>query len=352
LPRDDRVVPAARQWVHSDDPLARCMAAGVFAAFPDPQDTDALQRLLDDPFIIDDPQFLSPWSGREYLVRERAWRALDKQHVVVPSVTGALPRAGLYVPVSWWRWGLFAAVPMLVYGGLRRWRRLRKGLRRPSIWRSAVSFFTFACVGLAVGAAACWHRSMHTADDIVFARYGGLLEITCVQDNVFLECGYPWPVETSLVHSAITPDPTPRSLFERSVRFRNGYGTAYMGSSGSIWDVYFGPAVRWSWIIGAGQRGIDTQPIRLGGAAPVCQGVVLGIAYPYLIAILLSFPAARVLLALIRVAWRKWRAARIARMGLCPQCSYDLRAHKAGQRCPECGRMINAQSAGCVVEKQ
>jgi hypothetical protein len=26
--------------------------------------------------------------------------------------------------------------------------------------------------------------------------------------------------------------------------------------------------------------------------------------------------------------------------GLCPACSYDLRAHKPGQRCPECGALI------------
>jgi hypothetical protein len=26
--------------------------------------------------------------------------------------------------------------------------------------------------------------------------------------------------------------------------------------------------------------------------------------------------------------------------GLCPRCAYDLRAHKAGDRCPECGTII------------
>jgi hypothetical protein len=30
--------------------------------------------------------------------------------------------------------------------------------------------------------------------------------------------------------------------------------------------------------------------------------------------------------------------------GLCPSCSYDLRAHQPGQKCPECGTLILASS--------
>ena len=32
------------------------------------------------------------------------------------------------------------------------------------------------------------------------------------------------------------------------------------------------------------------------------------------------------------------------RQGLCPTCSYDLRAHHPGQRCPECGTPISIDS--------
>jgi len=32
------------------------------------------------------------------------------------------------------------------------------------------------------------------------------------------------------------------------------------------------------------------------------------------------------------------------RQGLCPACSYDLRAHHPGQRCPECGTPISVDS--------
>jgi hypothetical protein len=32
---------------------------------------------------------------------------------------------------------------------------------------------------------------------------------------------------------------------------------------------------------------------------------------------------------------------RAARQGLCPTCRYDLHAHHAGQKCPECGVLIS-----------
>jgi hypothetical protein len=32
------------------------------------------------------------------------------------------------------------------------------------------------------------------------------------------------------------------------------------------------------------------------------------------------------------------RRQKSARLGLCPKCSYDLRAHAPGSRCPECGK--------------
>ena len=35
-----------------------------------------------------------------------------------------------------------------------------------------------------------------------------------------------------------------------------------------------------------------------------------------------------------------FRRRRKRNAGLCPTCSYDLRAHKPGQRCPECGVLI------------
>ena len=67
----------------------------------------------------------------------------------------------------------------------------------------------------------------------------------------------------------------------------------------------------------------------------------------------LTFPMALVDLATLTVpaVWiaaalaRKRRRLHRIRQGLCPTCSYDLRAHHAGQKCPECGIPIAAPSS-------
>ncbi len=41
--------------------------------------------------------------------------------------------------------------------------------------------------------------------------------------------------------------------------------------------------------------------------------------------------------------WRLFRRWRRPKTGCCPACGYDLRAHKPGDRCPECGTAV-AQS--------
>jgi ribosomal protein L32 len=41
----------------------------------------------------------------------------------------------------------------------------------------------------------------------------------------------------------------------------------------------------------------------------------------------------------LRAISRRRKAANAA--GLCPKCGYDLRAHHAGDKCPECGTLIS-----------
>jgi hypothetical protein len=45
------------------------------------------------------------------------------------------------------------------------------------------------------------------------------------------------------------------------------------------------------------------------------------------------------LFCLLRI-WRRRKSARRSRLGLCANCSYNLTAHKAGDKCPECGSLI------------
>jgi hypothetical protein len=43
--------------------------------------------------------------------------------------------------------------------------------------------------------------------------------------------------------------------------------------------------------------------------------------------------------------FRAWRATTRLRKGLCLRCGYDLRAHRGGDRCPECGSPLAARPA-------
>ena len=63
--------------------------------------------------------------------------------------------------------------------------------------------------------------------------------------------------------------------------------------------------------------------------------------------ILLSYWLPFVLTAILPAAWLLTRIGRTKRrwkkLGLCLHCGYDLRAHKPGDKCPECGTLIVAQ---------
>ena len=47
---------------------------------------------------------------------------------------------------------------------------------------------------------------------------------------------------------------------------------------------------------------------------------------------------------ILRFALACRRFCRSSRLGLCPMCSYDLRAHAPGQKCPECGTPVPAKN--------
>ena len=46
----------------------------------------------------------------------------------------------------------------------------------------------------------------------------------------------------------------------------------------------------------------------------------------------------------LRAIWRRRKLARIARLGLCGKCGYDLRAHASGEKCPECETVVGPKA--------
>ncbi len=68
------------------------------------------------------------------------------------------------------------------------------------------------------------------------------------------------------------------------------------------------------------------------------------VAYWLLLAPTLVLPA--IVLVRHRHRRRRYRESN----NLCPTCGYDLRAHAAGDRCPECGTSIQSTRGSCATQ--
>jgi hypothetical protein len=63
------------------------------------------------------------------------------------------------------------------------------------------------------------------------------------------------------------------------------------------------------------------------------------VPYPHVVGILLLWPGVHLTRWFAKQRWITRRLRRYER-GLCVHCAYDLRAHKPGEKCPECGTVI------------
>lgn len=92
-------------------------------------------------------------------------------------------------------------------------------------------------------------------------------------------------------------------------------------------------------------------PIAFGAAIwEAVQGDSLGPEHPLSITRLglrlVPFFATAVCIAIgLTGTFRAWRATTRLRKGLCLTCGYDLRAHRRGDRCPECGSPLARPAA-------
>jgi hypothetical protein len=71
----------------------------------------------------------------------------------------------------------------------------------------------------------------------------------------------------------------------------------------------------------------------------VFRGYETTIVVPYWFVLVIT---ALLPLAWCRVAWQRSRKRKWSRTGRCAECGYDLRAHRPGQKCPECGTEVPA----------
>ncbi len=325
----------ARQWVRSDDPLARYLAVRVFAAHFDPHDAVTLRGLLNDSYQFDETFSFSPWLTHNYAIRQAAADALKARGEAVPAATLSTPRTDLYRPFRKLSLVFWIMFPPLFFAVARRAHRLRRHLARPSLRTSLIAYGTFICLYCTLPAGLLWYRSEQVADDVIYAKNGLLFDATSLHGNLFIEAAVDWPGETSLVHFSIKnpgnlPAPT------RQLNFTPFFGTYFLDSiRGNYW---YGS----NWTFYAGYDAVNSDSLGVGGGTSRVirhPSVTLEIAYPYLIAIFIGLAGALQLISRAITIEQGWRRRYLANHGRCPNCTYDLRAHKRGELCPECGEL-------------
>ena len=122
------------------------------------------------------------------------------------------------------------------------------------------------------------------------------------------------------------PGPLTHSVYE-GPRFETATGHQQMWSFG--WASWMQMAMHGSQVCGFG--GTWASGIPYSGYVEDVQHLQLPDWFVIAVALLPS-----VLCGLLIIRDRKRRASQ----GFCPNCRYDLRAHKPGDRCPECGAPI------------
>jgi predicted RNA-binding Zn-ribbon protein involved in translation (DUF1610 family) len=101
---------------------------------------------------------------------------------------------------------------------------------------------------------------------------------------------------------------------------------------------------------------VEARKIDLPGFLYVCEQLDMTTPAPFAGTVLnrtvsikywlLTLVSSVPLTAYILWRWRRTRPLRWLQQGRCHVCGYDLRSHAAGQKCPECGVVIEAVSQG------
>jgi len=342
LPADSRLLPAARQWTHSADPLPRLLAARVFLAHPDPANIPALTSLLPDPHLVNYPSWYSPWSFYEYTTREIAASALHDLHAPIPPTIMTIPRDDHYVPLGSHelaRWTL--APPLLCLLLILLWQ---KRPRKPKLIfrRSLLNFLTLLSLYAAIAFATLWHRSFSQIDHLVYANHGRAFDLLSFHGLILAETASRWPASKPPVHLALPADGWHQPII--------GIRALHGGWPADNFREYYAYGEFWNLGIGASINH-DAEAFTIApriGTFPSTPfpTTVLTISVSYLDLLILSLllPTARLSIPPAFHLYRHFRTRRQKRLGLCLHCRYDLRAHPPGARCPECGTPVPSRT--------
>lgn len=341
LPDDPfRLRLRALQWAHSSDPQLRYLAIQVFKAhrrlaqsqnlnarepLPDQSEYNALNLLLSDPYIAIPNNALNPWTHRQYPLRRLAYNELVARRYKVsePQTQSSIP--DVYSKPSLF-WLLLPLLPYIIFA----LARYRLGVSS-SLTRTLYAYFIFTSL-LAASLTLLLHlRSLHTADDLVYARDKTLLQLTSMQGALLIRLSSNFPLETPLAHLSIMPSQD--SPFSQFAYFQNS--TRHTPDAIPLYSLYNDPRYNTPPPLLFSRHQIS--PSRVTPTASPFSPYPFSfvqLPYRYLYLPLTLIPLLHFLTAFLFTHLR--RRHRLARQ-LCTTCAYPLHVLPPDSCCPECG---------------
>ena len=169
------------------------------------------------------------------------------------------------------------------------------------------------CLCAILPLAILWYRSDQTADDVIYARHGLLIDAISVRGNLWIETAIHWPDDAGLVHFDMS-NPRDFRWPGNELNFLPYFGTYYLDFVMEQYWSYDPP-----WHIGVEfSSGVNSDALGVGRRTrPIIAaypGIGVTIAYPYLIILCLMLGAWCFCLPAIQSTWRELRKKRLAKI--------------------------------------
>ena len=336
VPIDARLESLAHVWIRSRDRNWQTSGMGALGYFPSEENAALVRPFLRDMEASADPsepgvvgpgsagEFpapavisgVSPWTGAHYYpLRAAAGAALHRMGL--PARDATVTEG----PFLYYRWGWGFAV-ILVVGAAAVWLMLgRIKLLRPRGTRLAAAALV-AALALTGLMAHSFVRD-HLAGITVGSTYH---DVAIRRGQVRYERLEDFPYSCALSYACLMSGDFGGDFDGATIPERAGYIPWHRYEEKAELVMCEGSTI-------AGLKGLSFGPIGGGDlAGPWAARVITLPLWPA--PVVLALPGVAVFSVM---GWRGVRRRRRGRRGLCLDCGYDLRAHAAGQRCPECG---------------